>query len=245
MEAVDGKSKNPGVFLTTQWTMVLSARAGSLPQAGEALSRLCRIYWRPVYHFIRLHGVSVHDAEDYTQGFFEALIEKDYLRTVDPNRGRFRSFLMAAAKHFLSDQFDKKRAWKRGGRTEFVPLDLPDAEGELKQEVAAKVDPESAFDRAWALTVLERAVSRLQQFYRTRGKETRFEVLRPFLVGEGHQSYHEISLILDVSVDVVKTEVRRMRKSFRSFLRDEVRETLGDPEDLDAEIRYLGSLMGS
>ncbi len=235
--------RKPDAFLTTRWTVVVNAQAGSGPQAGAALSRLCQIYWRPVYHFIRHRGHTPHDAEDFTQGFFEALIEKDYLRSVDQRHGKFRSFLMAAAKHYLSDQYDRQRAWKRGGRVTQISLDTADAEETLAGELPNDLPPESAFDRVWAGTVIDRTFRRLQQLYEARGKLERFETLRPCLTGDGHRAYAELAQELDVSEDVVKTEVRRMRQAFRSLLREEVRETVSDARELESEIRYLGSLL--
>ncbi|MDA7657390.1 sigma-70 family RNA polymerase sigma factor [Verrucomicrobia bacterium] len=223
--------------------MVASAQEGDTPKAGQALSRLCGIYWRPVYHFIRHHGHSQHDAEDLTQGFFEALIEKNYLKSVDQKRGKFRSFLMAATKHYVSDQRERQRAWKRGGRAVKISFDVADAEPTVTSELSASIDPESAFDRAWACTVLDRALLELRQLFEARGKGERFEALRPCLLGESGQPYSEIAQGLGVSEDVVKTEVKRMRQSFRSLLRDEVGETLKEPSELDSELRYLGSLV--
>ena len=240
---MDEKDQPGASFRTTQWTLIADAQAGDGLRAGKALGRLCRLYWRPVYHFIRLRGHSPHDAEDLTQGFFEALIEKDYLKSVDQGRGKFRSFLMTATKHFLSDVFDRKRAWKRGGRTSFVSLDLDDAEDGVAAELATAVDPEVAFDRVWASTVLDRSVLRLKQLYEVRGKTERYERLRPCLVGGSGQAYATYAEALGVSEAVVKTEVKRMRQSFRNILRDEVRETLADSDELEAEIRYLGSLI--
>ena len=230
-------------FRTTRWTVVADAKGGKGPLAGRALSRLCGIYWRPVYHFIRHHGHSQHDAEDLTQGFFEAMIEKNYLKSVDQNRGKFRSFLMAATKHYVLDQRDRQRSWKRGGRAVQISIDVADAERVVSSELAYNVNPESAFDRAWASTILERSLKKLRQLYVARGKERRFEALRPCLLGDAGHSYAKIAQSLSVSEDVIKTEVRRMRQSFRTLLRDEVAETLKDPSELDAEIRYLGSLI--
>ena len=236
--------QSPDAFRTTRWTMVANAQAGDSPRAGQALSRLCGIYWRPVYHFIRHHGHTQHDAEDLTQGFFEALIEKNYLKSVDQKRGKFRSFLMAATKHFVSDQRERQRAWKRGGRADKISIDVADAEPTVSSELTSKMDPESAFDRAWACTVLERAIRDLRQLFDARGKAERFEALRPCLLGESGRPYSEIADELGVSEDVVKTEVKRMRQNFRSLLRDEVGETLKEPSELDSELRYLGSLVG-
>jgi RNA polymerase sigma factor (sigma-70 family) len=230
-------------FRTTRWTMVANAQAGDSPKAGQALSRLCGIYWRPVYHFIRHHGHSQHDAEDLIQGFFEALIEKNYLKSVDQRRGKFRSFLMAATKHYVSDQRERQRAWKRGGRAVKISLDVADAEPTVTSELTSSMNPESAFDRAWACTVLDRALRELQQLFEARGKGERFEALRPCLLGESGRTYSEIARDLGVSEDVIKTEVKRMRQSFRSLLRDEVGETLKEPSELDSELRYLGSLV--
>lgn len=240
---MDEKKRTGEAFRTTQWTLVIEARAGDGSRAGKALGRLCRLYWRPVYHFIRLRGHSRHDAEDLAQGFFEALIEKDYLKSVDQERGKFRSFLMAATKHYLSDVYDRQRAWKRGGRASFVSLDLDDAEDDVAVELTTDVDPELAFDRVWASTVLNRSLLRLKQLYDVRGKMERYELLRPCLVGAPGLTYASYAESLGVSEAVVKTEVKRMRQSFRNILRDEVSETLADSDDLDAEIRYLGSLI--
>lgn len=233
----------PAAFLTTRWTMIVDAQGSGGPKAYEALSRLCQIYWRPVYHFMRLRGHSPHDAEDYTQGFFEALIEKNYLKSVDQERGKFRSFVMAAAKHYLADQFDRQSAWKRGGRATLVSLDLEDAESYVENELATGSDAEEVFDRVWASTLLDRALLKLRQLYEKRGKLSRFELLRPCLIGVSSRSYAELADELAGSEDMVKTEVKRMRQCFRRILRSEVAETVSDPSELETEIRYLGSLL--
>ena len=237
------KQQSVEAFHTTHWTVVVDAQAGDSPMAGRALSRLCRIYWKPVYHFIRLQGHSQHDAEDLTQGFFEALIEKKYLKSVDQKRGKFRSFLMAATKHYVSDQWDRQRSWKRGGRAARISIDVAEVEEVVSSELASKLDPESAFDRAWAATILERTFLKLQQLFESRGKSQRFNLLRPCLLGDSERTYADLGRSLGVSEDVIKTEVRRMRQNFRSILRDEVGETLSEAGELDAEIRYLGSLI--
>ncbi len=240
---MDEVIEKPAAFLTTRWTVVVEAQANGGLKAGEALSRLCRIYWRPVYHFIRLRGHSPHDAEDYTQGFFEALIEKDYLKSVDQERGKFRSFLMAAAKNYLADQYDRQQAWKRGGRAKLLSLDVEDAEVLVEDEIATQSDAEEIFDRVWASTVLDRALLKLRQLYESRKKSERFNLLRPCLIGVSPKSYTELAEELGGTEDLVKTEVKRMRQSFRKILRSEVSDTISDPAELESEIRYLGSLI--
>ncbi|MBT5704960.1 MAG: sigma-70 family RNA polymerase sigma factor [Verrucomicrobia bacterium] len=235
-------ARGQGEFRTTQWTMVLEAKDGSTDASTAALSRLCRIYWRPIYHFIRFQGHNIHDAEDYTQGFFETLIGKNYLKTVEQDRGKFRSFLMTAIKHYLCNQYDRKRALKRGGKTPIISLDIDDAEKSFHAESTLHKEPEVAFDRTWAKTLLERTNKKLQQLYESRGKLDRYLALHPCLFGKGDQPYGELASRLSVTETVIKKEVSRMRQTFRQLFQQEVLETLSDTSDLDAEVAYLISL---
>src|SRR2546430_9901540 len=165
-------------FATTHWSVVLAARQQTSPEAGEALESLCRAYWYPLYAFIRRRGYDSHDAQDLTQGFFTRLLEKNYLAQADREKGRFRSFLLAALKHFLSDEQDRARAQKRGGGQALISLDEQTAEGRYRLEPADVMSAEKLFERRWALTLLEQARTRLCDEYVAAGQAEFSDQLR-------------------------------------------------------------------
>jgi len=171
-------------FATTHWSLVLAAGADSSPVASEALERLCRSYWYPLYAYARRRGFGSHDAEDLVQGFFARLLEKEMLRKVQREGGRFRAFLLACFNHFLSDQRDMSRRIKRGGNREIVPLDAAEAEGRYSHEPADPANPAKIFERRWALTVLDKVLARLKAELETEGKGRLFEHLQALIVGE-------------------------------------------------------------
>jgi RNA polymerase sigma-70 factor (ECF subfamily) len=229
-----------GRFETTRWSIVLTARGSDPPRAREALATLCGLYWFPLYAFVRSRGSAPEEAEDLTQAFFTHLLEKDALRQVDPGKGRFRSFLLASLKNFITDERRKESARKRGGDTTALSLDAEAAEGRYALEPADDLTPDRLFERQWALTVIDQALKRLRERYARTRKESHFDELRIFLTGEHRPvPYSEIAVRLGLSEVAVKVAVHRLRKRFRDALRAEVAQTVATRREIDAELRSL------
>lgn len=170
-------------FATTQWSVVLAAGGSDTLEAREALSRLCQTYWYPLYAYARRKGHSPQDAEDLTQGFFLELLSHNWIARADQSRGRFRSFLLMAFDRFAANQWDKARTRKRGGHLRHVPLAMPDAESRFSREPADTATPQQAFEKQWALTVLDQVLARLRVEYVERGHAALFDALKPTLIG--------------------------------------------------------------
>jgi RNA polymerase sigma-70 factor (ECF subfamily) len=227
-------------FATTRWSAVLAAGRRTSPDAARALDQLCRIYWFPLYAWVRRQGHPPHDAQDLIQGFFARLLEKDDLAAVDPARGKFRSFLLAALKHYVANEQDRVHAWKRGGRHEFVPFETDAAESRYGAEPADNLSADRIYDRRWALTVLEQVMARLRAEFRSRGRETLFDQLKSCLTGERlDQPYADLARSIGVSESAVKVAVHRLRQRYRELLRDEIVQTLGDANAVEEELRHL------
>ncbi len=227
-------------FTTTHWSVVLSAGARSSPQSDVALAALCETYWGPLYAYVRRLGYSAHDAQDLTQGFFTRLLEKDFLKDVDHQRGRFRSFLLGALKHFLSHERESARAQKRGGGRVPFSLNFQDAEDRYGLEPADRTTPEHIYQRRWALTLLDRVIRRLEQEHRSAGKQQTFAALKEFLTaGHASQSYRRVAEVLGISEGAVKVAVHRLRRRYRELLKDEIAQTVTSPTEVEDEIREL------
>ena len=177
-------SSSGGRFTTTHWSLVLAASGSEDAQSREALAELCQVYWYPLYAFVRRHGHGPHDAQDLTQDFFMRLLEKDYLRDVDRSKGKFRSFLMAALKHFLSKEWARGKTLKRGGGQRLLSLDIISAEDRYRREPEDNLTAEKLFEQRWALTLLDRVLTRLSEEYEASGKSTMFEQLKGCLTGD-------------------------------------------------------------
>jgi len=226
--------------MTTRWSVVLAAGRTSQPAAREAMATLCGLYWQPLYAFIRRRGASKEEAEDMVQAFLAHVIEKESLRHADPGKGKFRSFLLTSLKNFLSDQRSKETALKRGGGVAPVSLDAEEAEGRYRLEPADDATPERIFERQWAMTVIERAMTRLRERYARSGKEEHFEEMKIFLSGEKRPvPYAEVAKRLGVTELAVKVAVHRLRKRFRDALREEIAQTVAKTEQIDAELQAL------
>jgi RNA polymerase sigma-70 factor (ECF subfamily) len=233
-------------FATTHWTLVLAARHRDAPEAQAALTALCQSYWFPLYAFIRRHGYNADEAQDLTQEFFTRLLEKDFLDAVDRDKGRFRSFLLAACKHFLANERDRARAQKRGGGRQPLPLDLRDAEARFCHEPAHTLTAEKLFARRWALAMLDEVLARLQQEYAGKDKAELFEALRAYLIGDPDKApYARAAEQLRLTEGAIKVAVHRLRQRYRELLREEIARTLDDPEQVDEEIRELFAALGS
>ncbi len=210
--------------------------------AREALTTLCETYWYPLYAFLRGRGHPPADAEDLTQAFFAMLVEKQVLRHADPGRGRFRSFLLTAIKNFAANAYAKDTAAKRGGGVRLLPLDFQDAEGRFTLDPASAESPERTFDRLWALTLLDRSMSRLEEESLRRNKQEHFAALKPHLTGEEPQlSYAETAVALGTTEGAVKVAVHRLRRRFRDIVRGEISQTVASPDEIEDELRHLWS----
>jgi len=220
--------------------MVLSAGEGSLPNAQAALERLCRAYWYPLYAYVRRQGRSVEEAQDLTQEFFARLLQKEYLRHTDPARGRFRTFLLTALKRFLVNDWEKGRAARRGGGQQIISWDERVTETRFLAESADQSTPEKAFEKRWALIVLEQVLERLRDEFTASGHAERFERLKVLLWGEkGSPPYAEVAAELGLTEGALKVAVHRLRQRYRELLRAEVANTVARPEDVDDELRHL------
>lgn len=220
--------------------MVLSAGEGSLPNAQAALERLCRAYWYPLYAYVRRQGRSVEEAQDLTQEFFARLLQKEYLRHTDPARGRFRTFLLTALKRFLVNDWEKGRAARRGGGQQIISWDERVTETRFLAESADQSTPEKAFEKRWALIVLEQVLERLRDEFTASGHAERFERLKVLLWGEkGSPPYVEVAAELGLTEGALKVAVHRLRQRYRELLRAEVANTVARPEDVDDELRHL------
>ena len=223
-----------------------AAGADSTLRARQALEQLCRIYWPPLYAFVRRSGSPPHDAQDLVQGFFLQLLAKEALDAVDPRKGKFRSFLLAALKHYLSNERDRARAQKRGGGLAPISIDAQDAEGRYLYEPADSITPDKLYERRWALTVLEQALVRLQAEYAASGRGAVFEKLKGALTSDAARAPHaEIARELDMTPGAVKVAAHRLRQRFGEVLRAEIAETVARPEDIEEEIQHLFDALGS
>ncbi|MCP3982701.1 MAG: sigma-70 family RNA polymerase sigma factor [bacterium] len=222
--------------------MVLAAKDQQSPDCTAALSTLCGTYWYPLYAFARRKGMSAELAQDRTQGFFARLLEKHSLQHVNPDRGRFRSFLLVAFKNYLEDERIRDSAKKRGGGAVPISIDVDQAEQRYSIEPVEDTTPEKIFERRWALTLLERALERLGAEYESAGRARLFEHLRAHLPGEsGAIPYSEAAKELGMAEVSIRVAAHRMRKRFRDLLVEEISQTLTDNEDLDHEIQHLFS----
>jgi RNA polymerase sigma factor (sigma-70 family) len=227
-------------FVTTRWSQVIAAGREPTVSSRDALARLCEVYWYPLYAYVRRWGYDADQAQDLTQEFFTRLLEKHYLRAADPARGRFRSFLLASLKHFLSNERDREAAVKRGGRVTVVPLELENAEGRYQLEPPDNETPETVYERRWALTLLERTLRRLRREFDEAGKAPLFARLEGYLTGEqATVPYATLASDLGMTEGAVKVTIHRLRRRFGALLREEIAETVSDPAEVDEEIREL------
>ena len=235
----------PGAeFPITHWPVVLSASAPGSSRAAEALEKLCRTYWYPLYAYVRRRGKSSPDAQDLTQEFFARLLARHWLERADQSRGRFRTFLLTALEHFLANEWDKERALKRGGDRQFVPLDWATAETRYGSEPADSSTPEQIFERRWAVTLLDEVLEKLGGEYRAIGKGELFAALRLGLVSDRSSlPYAELARTLHLSESGVRVAVHRLRQRYRELLRSEIANTVDSGEAVDAEMRHLFNVL--
>jgi len=230
-------------FAATHWSVILAAADSQVNSADSsaALAALCQIYWPPLYTFVRARGHSVHDAQDLTQGFFAFLIEHKIYKRAKRTRGKFRSFLLASFKNFLSDARDREQTLKRGGGHAFVTLDDGRAEAAESLFKTHHAAGERLFDRAWAETLIEIALERTAGAYKAEGKENLFENLKAFLtVGAAPlPSYADLAIRLSIAESTLRSHVARLRGRYRDMLRAEVRRTVATDAEVDTELREL------
>jgi RNA polymerase sigma-70 factor (ECF subfamily) len=225
---------------------VLAAADTQSPQAKKALETLCRAYWYPLYAYVRRKGYDVHSAQDLIQEFFARLLARNYLSVADRNRGKFRSFLLASLEHFLAREWTKGHAQKRGGGQAVLSLDGADAENRYLLEPAHELTPDKIFDRRWATTLLDQAMSQLRRECLDSGKGELFATVQSSLIGEkGDASYAEISLALNKSEGAIKVAVHRLRQRYGELVRAEIAQTVTTPEEVDEELNYLFSVLRS
>lgn len=235
---------NAAEFRTTHWSVVLLAGRQSSPDALRALEQLCRSYWYPLYAFARRKGCTAEDAQDLVQGYFEQLLVRNDLTCVHPQKGRFRTYLLTTLGHYMSNQWDRARAAKRGGRYQFISLDAQDPETRYQYEPVGNVPPETLFDMAWATEVMDRVMNRLRNECEAGGHHERFEALKDYLLGDrGGMPYAAIAERLHMSEQGVKSAVHRLRERFRALFREEIAQTVERPEEVEEELRYLVRVM--
>ena len=224
----------------TQWTAVLAAGSRPSPESAAALERLCTLYWYPLYAFVRRSGYSPSDAEDLTQEFFARLLEHNWISAADPQKGRFRSFLLMIIKRFLANEWDRARALKRGGQVRFVPLEFNTAETRYSKEPVDTRTPDQVFERHWALALLAQVLKRLREEYGREGKAGLFEALEPCLVVTRElQPYATLAAQLSISQEAVRMAVSRLRGRYREYLREEIGHTVASPDEVEEELRHL------
>ncbi|MBM3878507.1 MAG: sigma-70 family RNA polymerase sigma factor [Verrucomicrobia bacterium] len=232
------------VFATTHWSVVLAAGDRTSPQATEALEKLCRTYWYPLYAYVRRRGYGHDDAQDLTQAFLFQLLQRRSFARADRSRGRLRSFLLGGLYYFLADEHERANAGKRGGRQPVLSFDALAAHERYGLEPVDQRSPDRLFERQWALTVLDRVLARLEGEFREAGKADLFQRLREFLVaGTADETYADAAAGLGMSRDAVKKAVHRLRRRYHELFCEEIAQTVADPAEVEDELRHLCAVM--
>lgn len=232
-------TRQPAAFPPTRWSVILAARQPT-PEAAAALEAVCRAYWYPLYAYARRCGHSPHDAQDLTQEFFRLLLEKRWLDQADRDKGRLRTFLITALKHFMAKEWRRQAAQKRGGGQDCIPLDTQFAESRYAADANDASAVDQVFDRQWAITLLELAMTRLENEFTAAGRADDFAVLKEFLVmSHAVIDYRSAASRLNISEGNARVVVHRFRKRFRELYREEILQTLPAGADLEAELRHL------
>jgi RNA polymerase sigma-70 factor (ECF subfamily) len=238
-EAAHGVAGQP-LFMTTHWSVVLTAADPRKPEAMAALERLCRTYWYPLYAYVRRRGYLPEDAQDLTQGFFCRLLDHPWLPRADRNKGRFRSFLLGAMNHYLANEWDRAKAIKRGGRARFQSLEDGSCERLFLEESQLAQSPGELYERRWATTLLQTVLTRLRQEAIAAGQLEQFEKLEVVLTGENRDStYAELAAELSTTEGALKMAALRLRRRYAELLREEIAATVSNPEEIEAELRHL------
>jgi RNA polymerase sigma factor (sigma-70 family) len=235
-------SAGPSQFPTTRWTVVVAAGDPHRKETRSALASLCENYWYPLYAYLRRRGYPADQAQDLTQAFFMRVLEGRYLDRADPEKGRFRSFILTSLKFFVADEADRDRAQKRGGGA-VLPLEFVSGEDRYQREPAHDETPERIFERRWALSVLERVVKRLRNEFIQHGRPEHFDRLKVFLVGESDAPYAALAREMKMSEGALKVAIHRLRKRYRELFRQEIADTVADPAEVEAELRFLATVL--
>ena len=236
----------PRLFPPTRWSVVLAATQRHAPESAQALEAICRDYWYPLYTYVRRSGQSPHDAQDLTQEFFARLLEHHWLDTADREKGRLRTFLMVALKHFMHKEWRRASAQKRGGGAAPLELDTACAEGLYAADTGPNLAPDAAYDRQWALTLLDLTLKRLAAEFAAVGRAGDFTVLKGCLMAaSGAIDYATVAGQLGVNAGAARVAVHRLRKRFREIYREEISQTLAEDADLDAELRHLAAALAT
>jgi RNA polymerase sigma-70 factor (ECF subfamily) len=238
MHTLPGSSQFP----TTRWTLVIAAADPQRKEARSALASLCEGYWYPLYAYVRRRGYPADQAQDLTQEFLIRVLEGRYLDRADPEKGRFRAFLLTSMKFFLADEADRNRAQKRGGGT-VLPLEFSSGEDRYQREPANDETPERIFERRWALSVLDRVVETLRSEFVQHGRPEHFERLRVFLLGHSDAPYATLAREMSTSEGALKVAIHRLRKRYRELFRQEIAHTLADPGEVEPELRFLAAAL--
>jgi RNA polymerase sigma-70 factor (ECF subfamily) len=232
------------LFATTHWSVVLAAGETVSPAADAALAELCRTYWYPLYAFVRRKGHSPPDAQDLTQSFFARLLEKNYVAQADRERGRFRTYLLAALTHFLADEWDKARRLKREGDREIISFDAVSAEERYRLEPIDQLDASKLYERRWVTTFFDKVLVRLEQEFRDSGKGDLFDGLKSSLLAEeSGSSYAQMGARLGLKEDAIKQAVHRMRRRYRELFREEIAQTVAGPGELEDELKHIFAVL--
>jgi RNA polymerase sigma-70 factor (ECF subfamily) len=241
---VSGARAGACVFATTHWSVVLEAGDASSPKAQAALETLCRVYWYPLYAYVRRKGYGADEAQDLTQEFFARLLARNYLSVADRHKGKFRSFLLGSLEHFLAREWTKTHAQKRGGGQPVLSLDELNAEDRYRREPVDALTVEKIFDRRWATTLLEQAMSRLRAECAADNKADLFGKVESFLSGEkGEASYADVAAALKTTEGAIKVAVHRLRQRFGELIRAEIAQTVATPEEGEEELQYLMTVL--
>src|SRR5215467_1966551 len=234
----------PSQFPTTRWSLVIAASDPKRKEVRSALASLCENYWYPLYAFLRRRGYPADQAQDLTQEFFIRLLEGRYLDRADPEKGRFRAFLLVSLKFFVSDEQDRNRAQKRGGGA-LLTLEFSSGEERYQREPAHDETPERIFERRWALSVLDQVVEKLRTEFVRHGRPEHFDQLKVFLLGRSDAPYAALALEMNISAGALKVAIHRLRKRYRELFRQEIADTVADPAEVESVLRFLaGGLTG-
>jgi len=232
----------PSGFPTTRWTLVIAAADPQQQESRSALISLCESYWYPLYAYVRRRGYPADQAQDLTQEFFVRVLEGRYLDRADPEKGRFRAFILSSLKFFLADEGDRGRAQKRGGGI-VLSLEFSSGEERYQREPAHTETPERIFERRWALSALDRVVDKLRDEFVQHGRLDHFNRLKIFLLDQAETPYAALASEMRTSEGALKVAIHRLRKRYRDLFRQEIAETVSDPADVESELRYLAAAL--
>jgi RNA polymerase sigma factor (sigma-70 family) len=238
MHTLPGSSEFP----TTRWTLVIAAGDPRRKEARSALISLCENYWYPLYAYLRRRGYQAETAQDLTQEFFTRVLQGRYLDRADPEKGRFRSFLLTSLKFFVADEEDRQRALKRGGGA-ILQLEFSSGEERYQREPAHDETPERIFERRWALSLLDRVVERLRSEFLQHGRAEHFDQLKASLLGQSDAPYSALALEMNTSEGALKVAIHRLRKRYRELFRQEIADTVADPAEVESELRFLAAVL--